>query len=293
MNPKGMRQTQRLREMLRAPGLVIGAGAHDALSARIVQRAGFPLCFVTGAGVSMVHGYADVGLLSVEEVVSTCRYITEAVDIPVVADADNGYGNAINTMRTVRMFEQAGIAGIHIEDQVWPKRCGHMTGKRLIPKEEMVQKIHAALDARRDPDFVIFARCDALMVTGVEDTLERCEAYLEAGADVLWFETREDLAEIETMSKRFRDRAPMHFNHSSSGMTPRLTLPEIEALGFKTVGYHAYAVRAATNAMIGVLNEIRQSGNAKFTFDKVGGFEDFYNIGGLKEIRELEKKYGV
>ncbi|MBI3068683.1 MAG: isocitrate lyase/PEP mutase family protein, partial [Betaproteobacteria bacterium] len=127
MSYKGMRQTEKLRELLRQDGLVVGAGAHDAMTARIVQQVGFPVCFVTGAGISMTHGYADVGLMSMEEVVSTCRYIAEAVEIPVIADADNGYGNAINAMRTVRAFEQAGIAGIHIEDQDWPKRCGHMT----------------------------------------------------------------------------------------------------------------------------------------------------------------------
>jgi 2-methylisocitrate lyase-like PEP mutase family enzyme len=293
MSYKGMRQTQKLREMLRQDGLVYGAGAHDAMTARIIEQAGFPVCFVTGAGISMTHGYADVGLMSVEEVVGTCRYIAEAVDIPVISDADNGYGNAINTMRTVRMFEQAGVAGIHIEDQVWPKRCGHMTGKRLIPKEEMVQKIHAALDARRDPNFVIFARCDALMVNGLQDSLDRGDAYIEAGADVLWLEMRQDLAEIEAMAKHFKGRVPMHFNHSSSGMVPKLSLQEIEKLGFKTAGFHAHAIHAAAKTMIEVLGEIKKTGNALTVWDKIGGFEEFYNIGGLKEINALEKKYGV
>lgn len=293
MSYKGMRQTEKLRELLRQDGLVVGAGAHDAMTARIVQQVGFPVCFVTGAGISMTHGYADVGLMSMEEVVSTCRYIAEAVEIPVIADADNGYGNAINAMRTVRAFEQAGIAGIHIEDQDWPKRCGHMTGKRVIPKEEMVQKIHAALDARRDPNFVIIARCDALMVNGLEDTLERGEAYLAAGTDILWFEMRKDLAEIEAMVKQFRGRTPLHFNHSSSGMVPRLSLPEIEKMGFKTVGFHAHAVHAAAKTIIEVLTEIRKTGNSSSVWDRIGGFEEFYNIGGLREIRELEKKYAV
>jgi len=171
MNTKGMSQTQKLRALLKQDGLVVGAGAHDAMTAHIIEQVGFPLCFVTGAGISMTHGYADVGFMGMEEVVSACRYIAEAVDIPVVSDADNGYGNAINVRRTVRAFEQAGVAGIHMEDQVSPKRCGHMSGKQLIPKQEMVQKIHAALDARRDPNFVIFARCDALMVNGLDDTL--------------------------------------------------------------------------------------------------------------------------
>jgi 2-methylisocitrate lyase-like PEP mutase family enzyme len=293
MNPKGMTQAKKLRELLAQPGLVIGAGAHDAMTARIIEQVGFPMCYVTGAGVSMTHGYADLGLMGMEEVVSACRYIAEAVDIPVVSDADNGYGNALNVRRTVRAFEQAGLAGIHIEDQVSPKRCGHMTGKQLISKEEMVQKIHAALDARRDPNFVIYARCDALMVNGLKDTLDRGEAYLKAGADILWFEMRKDMDEIHAMSKQFKGRIPMHFNHSSSGMVPHLPSTEIEELGFKTVGFHAHAIHAAAWTIFEVLREIKKTGNAASIWHKVGGFEDFYNIGGLQELKELEKKYAV
>lgn len=290
MNPNA---TKRLRELLKQQGLVVGAGAHDAMTAKIVQQVGFPLCFVTGAGISMTNGYADLGLMSVEEVVGRCRYIAEAVDIPVVSDADNGYGNALNVRRTVRMFEQAGVAGIHMEDQDWPKRCGHMAGKRLVSKPEMVQKIHAALDARRDPNFVIFARCDALLVNGLEDTLERGEAYLEAGADILWFEMRDNRQEIDAMSKQFRGRIPMHFNHSSSGMVPHLPETELEGLGFKTVGYHAHAIHAAAKIIVQVLTEIKQTGNSASVWDRIGGFDEFYNIGGLQELRTLEKKYAV
>lgn len=176
----------KLRELLKSGQLILGGGAHDALTARLVEETGYPLCVVTGAGVSMCRGYPDVGFVTLEEMVANARYIAEAVRIPVIVDADNGYGNALNVMRTVREFERAGVAGIHIEDQDWPKRCGHMFGKRLIPMEEMVQKIRAALDARRDEDFVIIARCDALMVEGLEKTLERGEAYAEAGADMLF-----------------------------------------------------------------------------------------------------------
>src|SRR5687768_6836826 len=190
----------KLRTLLAQDGIVLGGGAHDALSARIVEQVGYPLCVVTGAGVSMCRGYPDVGLVTMEEMVANARYIAEAVDIPVVVDADNGYGNAINVRRTVREFERAGVAGIHIEDQVWPKRCGHMFGKKLIPVDEMVQKLHAALDARRDRDFVIIARCDALLVEGLEKTLERGEAYLQAGADMLFFEMRDSPAENKAMA---------------------------------------------------------------------------------------------
>lgn len=291
MNYKGMRQTQKLRELLRQDGLVVGAGAHDAMSARIIQKVGFPVCFVSGAGISMCRGYADFGLMSVEEVVSACRYIAEAVDIPVIADADNGYGNALGVVRTVHMFEQAGIAGIHIEDQVWPKKCGHYAGKRLITKEEMVQKIRAALDQRRDPDFVIIARCDALAVNGLKDTLERGDAYIDAGADILWCEMLGNRSDNDAIAEHFRGRAHLHYNHSSSPLVPKLSLQEYEKLGFKTVGYHAQAAHVAAMAMIDVLTEIKKTGNTLSVLDRIGDFDEYYNIGRMQELRELEKKY--
>ena len=288
-----MRATQRLRKLLNEPGLILGGGAHDALSARIVEQVGYPLCVVTGAGVSMCRGYPDVGLVTMSEMVENARYIAEAVEIPVVVDADNGYGNAINTRRTVREFERAGVAGIHIEDQVWPKRCGHMFGKRVIPKEEMAGKIKAALDARRDTDFVVIARCDALMVNGLEDALDRGEAYLAAGADMLFFEMRESMDEIHAMAERFRGRIPLHFNHSPSGMVPRLPVADIERMGFKTACFYVHALMAACKTMREVLTEIKESGNSLSTWERMVSFDEFWNIGGLPEIRKLETKYGT
>lgn len=288
-----MRMTAKLREMLAKPGIVMAGGAHDGLSARIVQDVGYELCVVTGAGTSMCRGLPDIGLVTMPEMVDNARYIAEAIDIPVIVDADNGYGNAINARRTVREFERAGVAGIHIEDQVWPKRCGHMFGKRLIPKDEMAGKIKAALDARRDPDFVIIARCDALMVEGLEATLDRGEAYLAAGADMLFFEMRESIDEIRAMADRFRGRIPMHFNHSPSGMVPRLHVSEIEKLGFKTACFYVHALMAACKVMREVLTEIKQTGNSLTVWDRMVGFEDFWEIAGLKDYRALEKKYGA
>jgi len=288
-----MRATRRLRELLAGDGIVVAGGAHDALSARIAQQVGFPLCVVTGAGLSMVRGFPDVGLMTMKEVVDAAGYIADAVDIPVIVDADTGYGNAINARRTVRAFERAGVAGIHIEDQVWPKRCGHMFGKRLIPREEMAQKIRAAREARRDPDFVVIARCDALMVNGLADTLDRGEAYLEAGADVLFFEMRESLEEIRAMADRFRGRIPLLFNHSPSGMVPRLPVREIEAMGFKIVAFYVHALMSACKTMREVLTEIRASGNSLSTWDRMVPFDEFWELCDLKTIRELEKAYGV
>ena len=288
-----MRMTRKLRELLAAPGIVLGGGAHDGLSARIVEQVGYPLCVVTGAGASMCRGYPDIGLVTMPEMVENARYIAEAVRIPVIVDADNGYGNTINARRTVREFERAGVAGIHIEDQDWPKRCGHMFGKRLIAKEEMVGKIKAALDARHDADFVIIARCDAIMVNGLDDTLERGEAYLEAGADMLFFEMRESLDEIKAMAQRFRGRIPLHYNHSPSGMVPRLHVDEIHALGFSTACFYVHALMAACKTMREVLTEIRNTGNSVSMWDRMVSFEEFWAINRLPEIRALEKKYGV
>lgn len=241
----------------------------------------------------MSRGLPDIGLVTMPEMVENARYIAEAVKIPVIVDADNGYGNAINTMRTVREFEHAGVAGIHIEDQVWPKRCGHMFGKRLIPKDEMVGKIKAALDARHDRDFVIIARCDALMVNGLEDTLDRGEAYLAAGADMLFFEMRESMDEIKAMAERFRGRVPLHFNHSPSGMVPRMHVSEIEKLGFKTACFYVHALMAACKVMREVLTEIKKTGNSLTVWDRMVRFDDFWEIAGLKDYRALEKKYGA
>jgi 2-methylisocitrate lyase-like PEP mutase family enzyme len=283
----------KLRKLLAGDRIVVGGGAHDALSARIVEQAGYPMCVVTGAGVSMCRGYPDVGLVTMEEMVRNARYIAEAIEIPIVVDADNGYGNAINARRTVREFERAGVAGIHIEDQVWPKRCGHMFGKKLIPAEEMVQKIRAALEARRDPDFVIIARCDALLVEGLDKALERGEAYLKAGADMLWLEMRESMDEIKAIAERFRGRIPLVFNHSPSGMVPRLPVAELEAMGFKTACFYVHALMAACKTMQEVLREIKETGNSLTVWDRMVSFEEFWNIAGLPEIRELEKKYGA
>ena len=288
-----MGKARRLRELLAQPGIVLGGGAHDGLSARIVEQVGYPLCVVTGAGVSMCRGYPDIGLVTMPEMVENARYIAEAVNIPVVVDADNGYGNALNAARTVREFERAGVAGIHIEDQVWPKRCGHMFGKRVIAKQEMAGKIKAAVDARRDHDFVIIARCDALMVNGLDDALDRGEAYVEAGADMLFFEMRESMDEIKAMADQFRGRIPLHFNHSPSGMVPRLHVSEIEKMGFKTACFYVHALMAACRTMREVLTEIKQTGNSLSVWERMVKFEDFWEIADLKAYRQAETKYGA
>src|SRR5438105_10474869 len=197
--------TTRLRELLAGPDMLVVPGAYDALSARLIAQAGFPAVYMTGFGTAAsVLGQPDVGLLTMSEMVSRAAAIAGVVgDLPLIADADTGYGNPINVRRTVREYERAGVAGLHIEDQVWPKKCGHMEGKQVIPMNEMVQKIRAAVDARQDPDFVIIARTDANAVNSLEDALRRGKAYHEAGADVIFIEASRSMAELRSIAAAF------------------------------------------------------------------------------------------
>src|SRR5256884_1173042 len=213
-----MLNTARLRELLVQRGLLVAPGAYDALSARLIAQAGFQAVYMTGFGTAAsVLGQPDVGLLTMSEMVSRAAALAAVTgDVPLIADADTGYGNPINVRRTIREYERAGVAALHIEDQVWPKKCGHMEGKQVIPMQEMVQKIHAAVEARQDPDFVIIARTDANAVNGFGDALQRGKAYREAGADVLFIEAPRSLTELSTIAQTFPD-VPLLFNWAESG----------------------------------------------------------------------------
>jgi 2-methylisocitrate lyase-like PEP mutase family enzyme len=213
-------------------------------------------------------------------------------DVPLIADADTGYGNPINVGRTIREYERVGVAALHIEDQVWPKKCGHMEGKQVISMQEMVQKIHAAVEARQDPDFVIIARTDANAVNGFEDALQRGKAYREAGADVLFIEAPRSLSELRTIAQTFPD-VPLLFNWAESGKTPLLSLTEIRTLGFKLVIFPVSLLFAATHAMLGLL-EVLQQGETPTPFHShMVTFTQFTQQIGLPEIQELERRYGV
>src|ERR671916_638414 len=213
----------RLRELLAGPLPVVAPGAYDALSARLVEQAGFDVVYMTGFGTTAsLIGRPDVGLLGGAEMVDNARRIVAAVDVPVIADADTGYGNAINVVRTVRSYEQAGVAGIQLEDQVMPKKCGHMSGKLLIGADEMVGKVRAAAEARRDPDLLIVARTDAVAVTGTDDAIARARAFADAGADVLFVEAPTSEADIERVATELRGAAPLVFNWAEGGRTPPL-----------------------------------------------------------------------
>ncbi|TMC60235.1 MAG: isocitrate lyase/PEP mutase family protein [Chloroflexota bacterium] len=289
-----MLNTTRLRELLVQRGLLVAPGAYDALSARLIAQAGFPAVYMTGFGTAAsVLGQPDVGLLTMSEMVSRAAALAAVVgDRPLIADADTGYGNPINVRRTVREYERAGVAAIHIEDQVWPKKCGHMEGKQVIPVDEMVQKIRAAVDARQDPDFVIIARTDANAVYGLEDALRRGRAYRDAGADVIFIEAPRSIEELRAIAQAFPD-VPLLYNWAESGKTPLLPLEEIHALGFKLVIFPVSMLFAATQALLDLLEALKQGQTSLAFAERMVTFSQFTDQIGLPEIQALERRYGV
>ncbi len=289
-----MLNTTRLRELLVQRDLLVAPGAYDALSARLIAQAGFPAVYMTGFGTAAsVLGQPDVGLLTMSEMVSRAAALAAVVgDRPLIADADTGYGNPINVRRTVREYERAGVAAIHIEDQVWPKKCGHMEGKQVIPVDEMVQKIRAAVDARQDPDFVIIARTDANAVYGLEDALRRGRAYRDAGADVIFIEAPRSIEELRAIAQAFPD-VPLLYNWAESGKTPLLPLEEIHALGFKLVIFPVSMLFAATQALLDLLEALKQGQTSLAFAERMVTFSQFTDQIGLPEIQALERRYGV
>lgn len=280
----------RLRELLAAPGPLLVPGAYDALSARLVEAAGFDATYMTGFGATAsLLGMPDVGLLSMSEMVDNAGRMARAVDVPLISDADTGYGNVINVARTVQEFERAGVAAIHLEDQVAPKRCGHMTGKQVVPVSEMAEKVAAAVAARRDPDFVLIARTDARAVEGLDAALERAAAYRQAGADVLFVEAPESESEIVEVAKAFPD-VPLLFNWVERGFTPMLPMERIVELGFAVVLFPVATLFSATLGMQRYLAELHREGTPLGALDDAVSFDEFTDLVRLPEIRAFEEK---
>lgn len=289
-----MSVTTRLRELLAQPDLLVAPGAYDALSARLIAQAGFPAVYMTGFGTAAsTLGQPDVGLLTMSEMVSRAAALAAVVgDRPLIADADTGYGNPINVRRTIREYERAGVAAVHLEDQIWPKKCGHMEGKQVIPVDEMVQKIRAAVDARQDPDFVIIARTDANAVYGLADALHRGRAYREAGADVIFIEAPRSIEELRTIAQAFPD-VPLLFNWAESDKTPLLSLEEIHALGFKLVIFPVSLLFAATRTLLDLLELLKQGQTPTAFAEHTVTFAHFTDQIGLPDIQALERRYGI
>lgn len=284
--------TRRLRNLLARPQLLMAPGAADALTARMIAKHGFEAIYMTGAGTTAVRlGMPDVGLLTMSEMVDNAQRIVDASQLPLIADADTGYGGPVNVQRTVRAYEHAGAAAIHIEDQQFPKRCGHLAGKSLIPAPDMVGKIRAAVDARTDADFMLIARTDALAVEGFERAMDRCHLYQEAGADMIFLEAPSRMEHLAAIPKAFR--VPTLYNMASSGKTPFLAAREIQELGFKLAIYPNYALLASMTAIDRVLTELKQSGGVAGIVGQIASFQDFFNLMGMKEVQEAEARYGV
>ena len=286
-----MRTTTQLRELLASPGIVPAPGAYDCLSAAVIERAGFPVVYMTGAGTSISRtGYPDIGLTTMSEMVANAAAIAHTVSVPVIADADTGYGDVLQVRRTVREYERAGVAGIHIEDQESPKRCGHLDDKRVVPQEEMVHKLHAALDAREDDDFTIIARCDALAVTGWDDALRRCEAYVNAGADVLFLEALQTREQAAYVTARFD--VPVLYNYVETGKSPLLSVSELEELGFKLVIFPISAMLAALKTMTDLMRELQETGTtAHLVADRMVSIQECFDTVGLSDMLALDAAY--
>jgi len=285
-----MRATTLLKQMLNSPGIIVAPGAYDGISARLIERQGFKAAYMTGAGTAAsVLGQPDIGLTTLTEMTTHAAHIASCVALPVIADADTGYGNALNVIRTVREYERAGVAAIHLEDQLSPKKCGHIAGKTVIPAREFAEKIRAASENRTDPDFVIIARTDARAVNGLDDAIERALLYRQAGADVIFVEAPQTEMEIEMVAEAFD--APLLFNWADSGKSPLLPVERLAGLGYRIIIYPVSTLFAATKAMMGVVDEIRRSGTTHAYQDRMMQFPDFNRFIGLPEVLEQEKQF--
>ena len=279
------------RERLAAPEIVVAPGCFDAFSASLVEYAGFESLYMTGAGVSAsVLGAPDVGLLTMNEMVGTASRIVEAVDIPLIADADTGYGGPLNVMRTVRMYEKAGACAIHLEDQEMPKRCGHLAGKSVVSRQRMLDRIKAALEARTDPNFLIIARTDARAVLGFDEALERARLCAEAGADVIFVEAPESEDEMRIVCRSFPD-IPKLINRGGGDKTPHLGARELEDLGYDMAIFPGDAQKIAGKAMLEVYRTLKETGNTESLQGRMMGFDERFELLGLSTFRELETRY--
>jgi len=280
-----------LRRMFEAGEMVLAPGCYDALGARLVEEAGFGAAYMTGFGSAASRlGRPDVGLMTLPEMVDNARRIAQAVDIPVIADADTGYGNPINVIRSVHEYEAAGVSAIHLEDQVMPKKCGHMDGKQVVPAGEMAAKVAAAVAARRSEDFLIIARTDARAVEGLDAALQRARTYREAGADMLFVEAPQSGAEIEAVARAFPD-VPLLFNYAEGGKTPAVTHAVLRELGFRLVIFPLTILLSATVAIRSALARIKADGTPIELMPSMLPFGDFLDFVGMPEICELEKRF--
>lgn len=284
---------KRLRELLAQPGPLLCPGTYDCLSAKVAERCGFPVLSISGAAVAAsVLGYPDVGLPTLPEVLTQARNIARCVEVPVTVDADTGYGNALNAMRATREFEAAGLAGMMIEDQVFPKRCGHFEGKKVIPAEEMVIKLQAVCEARRNKDFVIIARTDARGVLGIDEAIRRALLYCEAGADMIFVEAMMSVEEMRKVAQAIPK--PLKANMNDGGKTPPVHYNDLYAMGYKLINYSGMLQRSAIRAMTDVAEILKKEGTTTSAYPaKICDMTERSELLGLSRFYALEERlYG-
>lgn len=284
-----MKHSTEFRESI-SKGAIVAPGAHSPLVAKIIQFCGFEAVYMTGFGTSVsMLGLPDVGLISSEEMIRNARNIVDIVNIPVIADADTGYGNAINVRRTIKGFIRSGVAGVHLEDQEFPKRCGHVAGKRVISMKEMVGKIAAAIDVRdeEDEDFYIIARTDSKTVLGMTEAIERGKEYYNEGADMLFFDGITSLQEAETIAKEID--APLLYN--VAGMAPLVPISKIAQMGYRLIIFPTSALRVSIQSVLTLMKALKKTGPRILEDMDVMKSEDLYSLVGFPEIRKLEEKY--
>jgi 2-methylisocitrate lyase-like PEP mutase family enzyme len=282
-----------LRRLLEGPEPVLAPGAYDAFSARLVENAGFSAVYMTGFGTAAARlGRPDVGLATMDEMVDNAGAIASAIEVPLVADADTGYGNAINVIRTVQEFEQAGVAAIHLEDQIWPKKCGHMDRKQVVSPDDMAEKVHAATKARSSSDFLVIARTDARACEDFEQALARARAYKDAGADVLFVEALLTEEEIATAASELAGM-PLVFNWVEAGKTPPMELGRLKELGYKLVIFPITTLLAAMQGIRNALASVRQNGTPAAMQDTLPDFGEVVEFLGASEIQKLEAAFAT
>lgn len=288
-----MNGPKKMRELFASQKTIVAPGAHDMLTGKIIGKLGFDAVYMTGYGQSASHlGKPDVGLMTMSEMVQRAANLVECCGVPVIADADTGFGNAVNVMRTVREYEKAGVAVIQLEDQVMPKKCGHMVGREVIAMEEMVGKIKAAVDTRIDPNFMIMARTDARTVLGIEAALERAHAYKEAGADIIFVESPEGKEEMKLINDSLPGVLTLA-NMVEGGRTPMLKNAELSELGYNLIIYPTASVYVTTKAMVDLWEAMRRDDTTQGVIDTMIPFAQFNEIVGLPEIREIEANYAT
>lgn len=288
---KPVRATTKLRNILKSGRIAVAPGAFDGLSACLVAQAGFPAVYASGGAIARSAGLPDLGLIPVDAIVDRLASMVDVVEVPVIADADTGYGNALNAQAAARAFERTGVAAFHLEDQTFPKKCGHYDDKSVVPVAEMVQKLKAVRDALHDPDFVVIARTDALAIEGFDAALDRGSAYLEAGADMIFVEAPTSEAEIADIAQRLPGLKLI--NMFAGGKTPLVPVPRLEALGYHVVIIPSDTQRAAIKAMQRVLATIARDGSAAAMTDDMVSFKDRELLVDTAGYLERGRRYGA